>query len=307
MLHQCPCGGIVRCNGLFDGNGRDHCDSSARAVPRSPNFATGLATTDSLTFPHRQPRARVGANGALRADRSLAAVANTSPPASIRGTFPKPATVRRTPCRSAARAPHERFVDVTPISLRRLRPLQRLVGRRFLSAIASRSGAEPPTWRHRLFHIGVHVLPQRWDRPFHLVACPPCAFPSMASQFSDNPSPPQTQFDQFSRAFRCNKQVPDDDRPTLCRSAASPPHERFVDVTTMSLRRDRPLQRLVRRQDNQSSQFLRPSRPDLTSTPRSDDLSHIGHPDCPSRARIAGLTSAARRECADRRHHLARR
>ena len=29
----------------------------------------------------------------------------------------------------AARAPHERFVDVTPISLRRLRPLQRLVRR----------------------------------------------------------------------------------------------------------------------------------------------------------------------------------
>src|ERR1019366_1163465 len=31
-------------------------------------------------------------------------------------------------CRSAARAPHARFVDVTPISLRR-RALQRLVGR----------------------------------------------------------------------------------------------------------------------------------------------------------------------------------
>ena len=34
-------------------------------------------------------------------------------------------------------------------------------------------------------------------------------------------------------------------RPTPCRSAASPPHERFVDVTPISLRRDRPLQRLV--------------------------------------------------------------
>jgi len=33
--------------------------------------------------------------------------------------------------------------------------------------------------------------------------------------------------------------------PTPCRSAASPPHERFVDVTPISLRRDRPLQRLV--------------------------------------------------------------
>ena len=33
-------------------------------------------------------------------------------------------------CRSAARAPHERFVNVTPISLRRLRPLQRLVRQR---------------------------------------------------------------------------------------------------------------------------------------------------------------------------------
>ena len=35
--------------------------------------------------------------------------------------------VRRTPCRSAASPPHERFVDVTPISLRRVRQLQRLV------------------------------------------------------------------------------------------------------------------------------------------------------------------------------------
>jgi hypothetical protein len=38
--------------------------------------------------------------------------------------------VRRTPCRSAANAPHERFADVTPMSLRRGRPLQRLVRRR---------------------------------------------------------------------------------------------------------------------------------------------------------------------------------
>jgi hypothetical protein len=33
---------------------------------------------------------------------------------------------------------------------------------------------------------------------------------------------------------------------TPCRSAASPLHERFIDVTPISLRRDRPLQRLVR-------------------------------------------------------------
>jgi hypothetical protein len=129
MLHQCPCGGIVRCNGWFDGKGTDHCDSSARAIPRSSNFATDLSTTDSPTFSHRQARARIAANGAPRSDRSPDAVANTFPPANIRGTFPKPATVRRTLCRSAARAPHERFVDVTPISLRRLRPLQRLVRR----------------------------------------------------------------------------------------------------------------------------------------------------------------------------------
>ncbi len=38
--------------------------------------------------------------------------------------------------------------------------------------------------------------------------------------------------------------------PTPCRSAASPPHERFVDVTPISLRRDRPLQRLVRRRSS---------------------------------------------------------
>jgi hypothetical protein len=99
MLHQCPCGGVVRCNGWFDGNGRDQCDSSARAIPRSPNFATDLATTDSLTFPHRRPSARIAANGAPLADGSLAAVANIFLPASIRGTFTKPTTVRRTPCR----------------------------------------------------------------------------------------------------------------------------------------------------------------------------------------------------------------
>ena len=55
-----------------------------------------LATTESLTFPHRQPSARIAANGALRAGRSPAAVANIFPPANIRGTFPNPATVRRT-------------------------------------------------------------------------------------------------------------------------------------------------------------------------------------------------------------------
>jgi hypothetical protein len=117
MLHQCPCGGIVRCNGWFDGNGRDLCDSSARAIPQSPNFATDLATTDSLTFPHRQPRARIAANGAQGAVSSPASVANTPSPVSLRGTFQKAATVRRTICRSAAGG-------------EAARPLQRLVRRR---------------------------------------------------------------------------------------------------------------------------------------------------------------------------------
>ena len=63
----------------------------------------------------------------------------------------------------------------------------------------------------------------------------------------------------------------------------------------------------VRRQDNQSSQFLRGSRPDPATTPRFHGLSHAGHPDCPSRAHIAGLMGAARLKCAGRRHHLARR
>jgi len=36
--------------------------------------------------------------------------------------------LRRTPCRSAASPPHERFADDTPISKRRDRPLQRPVG-----------------------------------------------------------------------------------------------------------------------------------------------------------------------------------
>jgi hypothetical protein len=53
-----------------------------------------------------------------------------SPAPSSRSEPCHPRQVRRTPCRSAARAPHEQFADVTPISLRRLRPLQRLVRRR---------------------------------------------------------------------------------------------------------------------------------------------------------------------------------
>ena len=94
---------------------------------------------------------------------------------------------------------------------------------------------------------------------------------------------------------------------TPCRSAARAPHERFVDVTPISLRRLRPLQRLVRRQDIQFPQFLRGSRSNLATTPRFRDLSHDGHPDCPSRARIVRLTGDARRKYAGRRHHLARR
>jgi len=55
-----------------------------------------------------------------------------------------------------------------------------------------------------------------------------------------------------------SKQVAAHVGPTLCRSAASPPHERFVDVIPISLRRDRPLQRLVGR--HQSLQVLVCSR-----------------------------------------------
>jgi hypothetical protein len=51
------------------------------------------------------------------------------------------------------------------------------------------------------------------------------------------------------------KQVAAHVGPTICRSAASPPHERFVDVTPMSLRRDRPLQRLVRRRYEDAPTF----------------------------------------------------
>ncbi len=59
--------------------------------------------------------------------------------------FTEAAWVRRTPCRSAARTPHERSVDVTPISLRRLRPLQRLVRRRTLVLGSLRdSSLSPP-------------------------------------------------------------------------------------------------------------------------------------------------------------------
>ena len=57
----------------------------------------------------------------------------------------------RTPCRSAARAPHERFVDVTPFSLRRLRPLQRLVSRPYSAAATSSLRPFCPRQRRRPF------------------------------------------------------------------------------------------------------------------------------------------------------------
>jgi hypothetical protein len=117
----------------------------------------------------------------------------------------------------------------------------------------------------------------------------------------------QLQFASFGMvSFRGDFHPQDDVHAGRTRSAARAPHERFVDVTPISLRRLRPLQR-VRRQDDQSSKFLRGSRPDLATTPRFPSLSYVGRSDCPSRARIAALMGAARRQCAGRCHHLARR
>jgi hypothetical protein len=121
--------------------------------------------------------------------------------------------IRLTPCRSAARAPHERFVDVTPISLRRLRPLQRLVGRRFLSAIVSRSGAE----RRR---AAVATFSSE-STSFHRDGIVP--FTSLPVRYVPSlPRPPNSPTTlhhhrpdsiNFPVLVRRKKQVPDDDRP----------------------------------------------------------------------------------------------
>ena len=91
-------------------------------------------------------------------------------------------------------------------------------------------------------------------------------------------------------------------RPTLCRSAASPPHERFVDVTPMFLRRDRPLQRLVRRQWHGPLRLVRESH------------SPIAQPRCRSRDhKLADLSTSQaasphrRKWCAGRRQLAGRR
>ena len=61
----------------------------------------------------------------------------------------EPAAVCRTPCRSAAGTPPNRSVDVTPRSLRRPRPLQRLVRQRRGTARRSFSATYclPPSGR----------------------------------------------------------------------------------------------------------------------------------------------------------------
>jgi len=96
MLLRFPCGGIVRCNGRLDSGQRE-------GSPRPIRFSS------SGFLSHPICHQRIDLN---------------------EFRLPKVAIVCPTLCRSAASPPHERFADVTPISLRRDRPLQRPVRRR---------------------------------------------------------------------------------------------------------------------------------------------------------------------------------
>ena len=176
MLLRFPCGGFVRCNGLFGGSSlRNFIVIGNKAPVAEPGIHEGVVHREVPpiigpkvgSFPLKDPptvlfaqpiqavaeehRLRLGEDPALRVSWSIAVF----PDLSIR-RYEKTAEhlpprfwqlgqlkcqrllncllnlrhVRRTPCRSAANPPHERFVDVTPMSLRRGRPLQRLVGRR---------------------------------------------------------------------------------------------------------------------------------------------------------------------------------
>ena len=178
--------------------------------------------------------------------------------------------VRRTLCRSAAGAAGDR-------------PLQRLVGRLSnqeskprQTEISAREFRAPVVTAHSFF------LPDQKVTP--------------GSATPDSPSPNSPRLSTFQLHPKC--QV----RPTICRSAASPPHKRFVDVTPMSLRRDRPLQRLVRRQWHGPLRLVRESH------------SPIAQPRCRSRDhKLADLwTSHAvsphrRKWCARRRQLAGRR
>jgi len=126
MLHQCPGGVPVRCNGLFDnGTARQGFPDLSQRVAGGSK-ATAFCEQAVVVFEPESLRLHSFRPGFRRLP-PLHSSSDQIRPTANRPRKKYPAC--RTPCRSAARAPHERFVDVTPISLRRLRPLQRLVRR----------------------------------------------------------------------------------------------------------------------------------------------------------------------------------
>jgi hypothetical protein len=56
MLLQCPCGGIVRCNGLFDGRTTNPLNFSDQADPISHQRRDSTTSVTSATaIVHRKP------------------------------------------------------------------------------------------------------------------------------------------------------------------------------------------------------------------------------------------------------------
>jgi len=126
-----------------------------------------------VTKPTASVTAILESNIALSLESWLTVGARTPSPNSSGPACP-------TICRSAARAPHERSADVTPMSLRRLRPLQRLVGQRFHSALASRSGNHASRRRDGTTSVrDAAARAIRLTAPFTTTARPLSPFPSV--------------------------------------------------------------------------------------------------------------------------------
>ena len=136
MLHQCPGGVPVRCNGLFD-NGTlpqgfaDPCQriaGGAKAIAFCEQTVVAFEP-ESLRFHSFRP--------GFRRLPPLHSSREQIRPSANRQRQKYPAC--RTPCRSAAGTPPNRFLDATPMSRRRPRPLQRLVRQRDCAPGLSRS------------------------------------------------------------------------------------------------------------------------------------------------------------------------
>jgi hypothetical protein len=86
MLLQCPCGGIVRCNGLFDGRTTSLRNFSDQPDPishqrRDPSTLATSATTIAITSPHRR------ADGRYPSQVRRSSSPSCSSMTSLRGTF----------------------------------------------------------------------------------------------------------------------------------------------------------------------------------------------------------------------------